>query len=96
LENLPARQTLFWRVEAISWGGKRIHSGGPGSFLTPSLATLTGISFLSDMPWVKATAGAGNPVRRDKNYYGKPISIAGTVYPKGLWTHAFPALDKNK
>ncbi len=42
------------------------------------------------MQWVKATAGADNPVRRDKNYYGKPISIAGTAYPKGLWTHAFP------
>ena len=42
------------------------------------------------MPWVRATAGADNPVRRDVNYYGKPIAINGGVYPKGLWTHAYP------
>jgi hypothetical protein len=90
LENLPQRQTLFWRVEALSWGGRRVNSGGPGRLVTPAFTPLTGISFLSDMRWVKATAGAGNPVRRDQNYHGKPISIAGTSYPKSLWTHAFP------
>ena len=90
LEKLPPRQKLYWRVEAITWGGRRFQSGLPGQFITPALSPLPGISFLSDLPWVKATAGAGNPVRRDQNYYGKPIAIAGTVYPKGLWTHSFP------
>jgi hypothetical protein len=46
--------------------------------------------FLSDLPWVKANAGAENPVRRDVNYYGKPVAVDGAVYPKGLWTHAYP------
>jgi hypothetical protein len=46
--------------------------------------------FLSELPWVKANAGAENPVRRDVNYYGKPIAINDGVYPKGLWTHAYP------
>ena len=36
-----------------------------------------------------ATAGAGNEVRRDTNYYGKMISIAGKPYAKGVWTHSF-------
>jgi hypothetical protein len=90
LDNLPPDRQLHWRVEAISWGGSRAHSGPTGILLTPRLARLAGIVFLSDMPWTKATAGADNPVRRNKNYYGKPISIAGKTYPKGLWTHAFP------
>jgi hypothetical protein len=28
-------------------------------------------------------------VHRDTNYSGAAISIAGKVYPKGVWTHAF-------
>ena len=90
LDNLPPDRQLHWRVEAISWGGRRANSGATGILLTPRLAPLAGIVFLSDMPWTKATAGADNPVRCDKNYYGKQISIAGKAYPKGLWTHAFP------
>ena len=89
LRSLPPARRLWWRVEAISWGGKRANAGGPGELATPPLAALPGIVFLSDMQWAKAAAGAGNPVRRDVNYYGKTISIAGKAYPKGLWTHAF-------
>jgi hypothetical protein len=90
LDNLPPERSLCWKVEAISWGGKQENSGGPGSFSTPPPNRPAGITFLSDMPWAEAVAGAGNPVRRDENYYGDPLSIAGREYPKGLWTHAFP------
>ena len=38
---------------------------------------------------MKATAGAGNEVRRDRNYAGRTITIHCKPYPKGLWTHAF-------
>lgn len=89
LDDLPPESRLWWRVEAISWGGKRANDGEPGALATPPLATLAGIVFLSDLPWIQAAAGAGNPMRRDRNYYGKKISIAGKLYPKGLWTHAF-------
>ena len=89
LENLPAERRLWWQVEAISWGGKRANAGEPGIVTTPPRTPLPGIVFLSAITWVKGVAGAENPVRRDKNYYGKPISIAGKTYPKGLWTHAF-------
>jgi hypothetical protein len=57
---------------------------------TPSLKKLAGVTFVSDMPWAKATAGAGNTVHRDTNYYGKRPSIGSKPYPKAVWTHAFP------
>ena len=41
---------------------------------------------LSDLTWLDASNGYG-PALKDRNYYGDPLSIAGTVYPKGLWTH---------
>jgi hypothetical protein len=50
---------------------------------------LSGILFVSDLPWVSATAGAGNTVHRDTNYYGQTIKVGGQVCPKGVWTHAF-------
>ena len=48
------------------------------------------MTFISDMPWTKATAGAGNSVHRDTNFYGKRPAIGSKVYPKAVWTHAFP------
>lgn len=50
-----------------------------------------GKSWLSDLPWLSAINGYGPPVL-DKNYQGKPLTIRGTVYPKGLWTNANAAL----
>ncbi len=90
LESLPPGRQLQWKVEAVSWGGVQGSAGQPGQLVTPRLHRPAGIAFLSDMPWKRATAGADNPVRRDVNYHGKPISIAGKPYPKGLWTHSFP------
>jgi hypothetical protein len=90
LESLPPERTLYWRVEAVSWGGCRPSSGPAGSFVTPQLARPAGLTFLSEIAWVRANAGAENPVRRDVNYYGKPIAVNGDVYPKGLWTHSYP------
>ncbi|MDQ2848831.1 MAG: NPCBM/NEW2 domain-containing protein, partial [Actinomycetota bacterium] len=46
-----------------------------------------GQSWLSDLPWLSAVNGYGPPVL-DKNYQGKPLTIRGTVYPKGVWTNA--------
>ena len=87
--DLPPDQRLFWRVEAIGWGGKRPHDGDCGAFTTPPLLELPDVTFVSDMEWLHATAGAGNTVRRDTNYGGQGISIAGKPYPKGVWTHSF-------
>ncbi len=88
-DGLPADRELAWNVEAISYGGRRTNAGGPTRFRTPPLKPLTDVIFASDLPWISATAGADNLVRRDVNYYGKSIRIAGKTYPKGLWTHSF-------
>jgi hypothetical protein len=58
--------------------------------VTPRLERPAGLTFLSEIPWLKANAGADNPVRRDVNYHGKPIAIRGKLYPRGLWTHSYP------
>lgn len=89
-EDLPCGHTLYWCVEAVAWGGRRTSSGAPGRFITPPENRPAGLVFASDLPWTTAHAGADNPVRRDVNYYGHPIAIAGRRYPKGLWTHAYP------
>ncbi len=89
LTGLPPGERLFWRAEAVSWGGKRQQSGSSAIFATPLISKLHGVTFLSSMTWNKATAGAGNAVRRDTNYLDQKISIAGRVYPVGVWTHAF-------
>ncbi|HZZ42960.1 MAG TPA: NPCBM/NEW2 domain-containing protein [Tepidisphaeraceae bacterium] len=87
---LPPNQQLYWKVDAISWAGSRQNSAGPAHFQTPELSPLPGITFLSDMPWVSSTAGAGNTVHRDTAYQDRPISISHHTYEKGIWTHAFP------
>jgi hypothetical protein len=89
MDGLPPGQVLRWRVEAIGWGGKCRNEGSDGTFTTPGLMKLSGVTFVSDMPWQSATAGADNPVRRDQNYFGKPIRIADKLYSKAVWTHAF-------
>jgi hypothetical protein len=85
---LPPRHKFYWRVEAITPGGTRTNDGGAGSFTTPDTFTCAGLTFASDLPWTKATAGS-DTVHRDKNVKELPITINGKVYPKGLWTHAF-------
>ncbi|MCX6923872.1 MAG: NPCBM/NEW2 domain-containing protein [Verrucomicrobia bacterium] len=88
LSRLPPARLLYWKVEAISRGGCRAHSGSTGTFTTADRLA-KGVTFASDMLWAKANAGANNPVRRDKNLQEKIITINGRVFEKGLWTHAF-------
>jgi hypothetical protein len=87
LSRLPAARTLYWKVEAVSPAGTRRNTGGPGTFVTPE-SHCKGVTFASDMPWTKATAGA-ETVHRDTTFSGKPLTIDGKRYAKGLWTHAF-------
>jgi hypothetical protein len=89
LPKLAPEKTLYYRVQALSWGGTHDADDGPGSFLTPKLAELPGVTFVSDMDWVKSNAGAKNEVHRDTNYGGSEISVAGKTCPKGVWTHAY-------
>ena len=87
---VPPQKSLYWKVEAAGWGGRQWSTGDAGMLATPSLKKVAGVTFVSDMPWAKSTAGAGNTVHRDSNYYGKRPSIGSKPYPKAVWTHAFP------
>jgi len=90
IPSLPPATDLYWKVESIGPGARRENRGGATPFRTPPARAAKGIAFVSDLKWVRATAGAENPVRRDRNYYDKPIAINGREYEKGVWTHAFP------
>jgi hypothetical protein len=85
---LPPSSTLYWQVEALARGGSKLNSGPCGTFITPDILA-KGVTFASDMKWVRANAGAENPVRRDVNLHGQPIQINGQRKEKALWTHAF-------
>jgi hypothetical protein len=79
----PDRQ-FYWRVEAIGPGGVRTNLGGAQSFLTPARVGMKGITFASDLPWTKATAGAGNEAHRDKNYAGRRRHGSASTHLAGV------------
>jgi hypothetical protein len=85
---LEPGKSYVWSVEARGWGGSTKADTG-GAFVTPAAREHPGVVFVSDMPWAKATAGAGNTVRRDTNLYGKTVMVGGRACPKAVWTHAF-------
>ncbi|QTD96808.1 NPCBM/NEW2 domain-containing protein [Streptomyces cyanogenus] len=57
-----------------------------------------GTSYLGDLPWMSATSGWG-PVERDTSNGesaagdGRPLTVGGTVYAKGLGVHALSELS---
>ncbi|WP_225847565.1 NPCBM/NEW2 domain-containing protein [Streptomyces sp. HPF1205] len=74
--------------------------GGKGAVTVPLAGRITvavpppaGTSYLSDLPWLSASNGWG-PVERDTSNGetaagdGRPITLGGTVYAKGLGVHA--------
>ncbi len=57
-----------------------------------SLVDSSEVVFASDMEWISGNSGGdgrGASVHRDCDYYGATIGIGGTLYPKGVWMHAF-------
>jgi len=84
-ENLFPGAEMEWSIAAIGQGDSR--GSGPQRLHIPNLKPWPGV-FVSDLPWVKAEAGS-DQVHRNENYLGKPLSINGKVYRKGIWTHSF-------
>ena len=89
LDGLSPGRKYFWKVEAVSHGGRQPSADGTMQFTMPGRPKVPGVTFASDLTPAAATVGAENPLRKDRNLYSKPIAIAGKVYAKGLWTHAF-------
>jgi hypothetical protein len=89
-----------------SWSdlGAQQHNITVGSSNATYTATFTGgapvTTYLSDMNWTSATNGWG-PVERDRSNGeqpagdGKPITLNGVVYSKGLGAHALSDITFN-
>ncbi|HZL33789.1 MAG TPA: NPCBM/NEW2 domain-containing protein [Tepidisphaeraceae bacterium] len=81
---LTAGSGYFYRVRAANAGGDSTYSNLANA-VTPSASAIT--TYLSDLPWVSATAGWGT-VQKDTSIAGNPITLNGVTYAKGLGTHA--------
>ncbi|GHA00838.1 alpha-galactosidase [Streptomyces echinoruber] len=88
---------LTLRARYSSPSGERVEETLP---LTASVvvAPPSGTSYLSDLPWLTATNGWG-PAERDTSNGesaagdGRPITLGGAVYAKGLGVHAESAVE---
>jgi alpha-glucosidase len=92
--NHPRRRTA-----AIVVAGTLVGGGLVAMSTTPAFAELpVGEAYVSDLPWLNESNGWG-PIERDSSNGesaagdGKPITIGGTVYPKGIGMHATGALS---
>lgn len=96
---LPATQApvqMTWKVaRAINLGGETTEIDGV-RFLGHRQAEADGSSpanshqpgpWLSDLNWIRGTTGHGE-IRRNRSVDGKPLTIDGKVYAKGLGVHA--------
>ena len=57
-------------------------------------ATTSSVTFVSNLTWVSATVGY-KTIQLDKNINGLPITLRGTVYAKGIGTHAASTIIYN-
>ncbi|MFI9246502.1 NPCBM/NEW2 domain-containing protein [Streptomyces sp. NPDC053086] len=81
----------------------RSPSGTPVTTTLPLTASVvvpppSGASYLGDLPWLSATSGWGPVERNTSNGEsgagdGRPLTIGGTVYAKGLGVHALSDLS---
>ncbi|MGZ0153029.1 NPCBM/NEW2 domain-containing protein [Kribbella sp. WER1] len=83
--DLSAAASWLWR--------NQVYDGRSTARFTMVSAPPAGTTALSDLPWL-ATENGWGPVEKDQSNGetaagdGRPLTIAGTVYPKGLGTHA--------
>ncbi|KQM82422.1 hypothetical protein ASE68_03240 [Agromyces sp. Leaf222] len=59
--------------------------------VTPSAPT--GETYLSDLPWLATTNGWTGTPRRDLSQDDHPLTVDGTVYPKGIGSNAVSTVD---
>ncbi len=70
-------------VDGVRWLGQR-QAEAEGA--TPSNSHQPG-PWVSDVPWTRAN-NADRPARRDQSHDGRPLTIDGKVFAKGLGAHA--------
>lgn len=59
---------------------------------TPPAAPSPGTSYLSDMKWRYGASAGGRPIKLDADHEGKPITIGGIIYPKGISVYETTAI----
>jgi alpha-galactosidase len=80
------------------WGGRHWAETTSGTTVVVPTAAPTGTSYLSDLAWMSASNGWG-PVERDASNGetaagdGRPLTIGGVTYAKGLGAHAPSEID---
>lgn len=95
LTGLSANTTYHYRVKSRDFRGTLVMSND-GTFITSFAGTTT--TYLSDLTWTSMTNGWG-PVEKDMSNGeqgtgdGRPLSIRGVVYPKGLGVHAASSIQ---
>ena len=52
-----------------------------------------GTPYLDQLSWLSETTSQGSGVVLDKNVFGGPLSIHGTVYPHGLWVNSIATIN---
>jgi fibronectin type 3 domain-containing protein len=88
---LSAGTTYSYRVRATNASGDSSNSNVASA---TTLANTSSTTYLSDLQWVSATTGWGT-VKKDLSVAGNPLTLNGTVYAKGIGTHAVSQIVYN-
>ncbi|HET6249180.1 MAG TPA: NPCBM/NEW2 domain-containing protein [Tepidisphaeraceae bacterium] len=78
--------TYYYQVIATNALGNSAASPA-ASAIIPSATSTPVTTYLSDISWTSATVGYAT-IQKDKSINGNPLTLRGTVYPKGIGTHA--------
>jgi hypothetical protein len=80
-----------YTVQSLGWGGNlsepaSVEVATPAELKPPPLPPAPDI-YLSDLKPLSCTSGWGQPAV-NKSVEGKPLTVGGKIYPRGLGTHA--------
>ncbi len=87
---LTASTKYYYRIRAVNAAGASANS----AVATVTTLAKQTVTYLSDLTAVSATAGYGT-VQKDLSISGNPITLNGTVYAKGIGTHAASTIVYN-
>ncbi|MBV8780522.1 MAG: NPCBM/NEW2 domain-containing protein [Phycisphaerae bacterium] len=87
---LSSATKYYYRITAINATG----SSAPSAIVNATTQQLFTVTYVSDLTAVSATTGYGT-VQQDKSVNGNPITLNGTVYAKGIGTHAASTITYN-
>jgi hypothetical protein len=87
---LSANTKYYYRIRAVNAVGSSANSNVAAIATLP----LTTVTYVSDLTAVSSTVGWGT-IQKDKSILGNPLTHDGTVYAKGIGTHAASTIVYN-